>query len=332
MRKNIKIGLTLLLFASAFVSCDTVEEVNMPRSVKPTVNLEASSLAVKQGGATAVTIITSEIAANAIIFKLVQTGGNAVEGEDYEFAEMSAPDYGEIGGRVVIPAYSTTGSVDIIGLNTGLTLGKSATFKLESIESMIGLTGGQTEVTVTIEKSNSLEMSFDWTMDIGGYSTSNNIDLDIFISVADGFDINDPWSSDLWDYAATGDCPEVYSMDITDWGDGTFVIWHDLWENGFFEAGLPDTLVPITATFTRFGSFEQVVVQDPSQSIMSDSTDGAYVSGVGYTGAWHNGIIAYITIANGEFTVTDYSGDDLVTGKIGNTKQRRTDRPSKYKK
>lgn len=330
MKKYIKIGLTLLLFASAFVSCDSVEDVNLPRNEKPTVNLDNSSLTVNEGSTTAVSITTSDIAPKDIIFKLVQIGGNAVEGVDYTFSEMSAADYGDIGGRVVIPAYSTSGSVDIIGLNADGTAGKTATFKLNSIQSMIGIAGDKTEVTVTIEKSNSLTMSFDWTLDIDGYSTADNIDMDIYISDATDFDIADPWLVDPLDAAATGDVPEVYSMDMADWGDGTYVIWHDLWTNDFFNEGLTDTAVPITSTFTRYGSFQQVVVQDPSQTMMSDSTEGAYSGG--FTGAWHNGIIAYVTIANGVFTVTDYNGTNLVSGKASNTKQRRTERPSKFNK
>jgi len=332
MRKNIKIGLSLLLFTAAFVSCDTTEEVILGRNAKPEVSLEAASVEVMQGGATAIGIKSSEMAQNDIIFTLIQIGGNAVAGVDYDFEEYSDPDYGEIGGRVFVPGYELTGSVNIIGLNADIVpVSKTATFELRSIESQLGVPAGTTDITVTIVPSNKLEMEFDWTMDIGGYSTADNIDHDIFISVADGFDINDPWSSDIWDAAATGDVPEVISMDMTDWGDGTFVIWHDLWANGFFGEGLTDTEVPITGTFTRFGSFQQVVVQDSSQSIMSDSTDGAYVSGSGYTGTWHNGIIAYVTIADGKFTITDFNNTDLVTGKPNITKPR-AKRPSKYNK
>lgn len=320
------------MFSLSFISCNTVDDVILPRNQKPTVNLNESSIAVKQGGSNAISITTSDIASKDIIFKLVQIGGNAVEGTDYTFSEMSALDYGDIGGRVVIPAYSTSGFVDVIGLDVVGKAGKTATFKLESMQSMIGIAGDNTEITVTIEKSNSLSMSFDWSMSIGGFSTADFIDMDIFISDATGFDIADPWLVDPLDAAATGDVPEVYTMDLSDWSNGTYVIWHDLWENGFYDAGLTDTAVPIKATFTRYGAFQQNVVQHPSQTMMSNTTNGAYVGGVGFTGAFHNGIIAYVTIANGEFTVTDFNGTNLVSGKTANAVQKRTKRPSKYNK
>ena len=47
------------------------------------------------------------------------------------------------------------------------------------------------------------------------------------------------------------------------------------------------------------------------------------------TGEWHNGFIAKVKIANGTYTVSDYKGAELVSGKSSKV---RTPRPSNIRK
>ena len=332
MKKIIKIGISLLLITVVFVSCNTTDPVNLDRSVKPTVNLKASTVSVIEGSSSAITIETSAITSNDIIFSLVQVGGNAVEGVDYEFAsaDMSAPDYGAVGGRVVIPAYATTGSVNINGLLDLESDSKSATFELRSIQSMLGVVGGTSKVTVNIENFTTayIDISFAWDKDIvipgiGTYNTDANVDLDIFVADAAGYDNNNPWGTfNGTDYAATGDHPEVLRMDPSDWGDGEFILFTDLWDNGFFGLGLTDK-VPVTTTITRWGAFANTFVQDPSQAA-DLSMEGAA------TGPGFGGFIAKVKILNGVFTIYDFNDAQIASGKMPN--KTRTPRPLNLRK
>jgi len=171
-------------------------------------------------------------------------------------------------------------------------------------------------------------MTFAWEKGIelfgDTYSTCGNIDLDIFVSDAAGFDINDPWATVNWtNYAATGDCPEEFTWNMADWGDGEFIIWHDLWYNGFAGYGT-NVFVPVTATFFRPGAWTQDIVQNESQAANSDDW-GVVDDYNDYTGAWHNGVIAKIIIADGKYTITDYDGTVFVDNK---SLSARTERPS----
>ena len=292
MKKNIKIGLTLLLFASAFVSCDSVEEVNLPRNEKPTVNLDASSLTVIEGGTTAISITTLDIAPKDIIFKLVQVGGNAVEGVDYTFAEMSAADYGEIGGKVVIPAYATTGSVDIIGLKVYETAGKTATFKLESIQSMIGVAGSTSEVTVTIAASTSLDIELSWSagtlLDADGEELDwcdYDLDLELYDAVGDLLD------------ASYSSCPEHITIDLANYPDGVYYLDVQFWAAGDEPAA--NTQVPTSLFLGVAGVGSETV----DLSSVWDTDTGGYVEG---NANWY---VEYeITISGSTYTVTDPSG------------------------
>jgi len=333
MKNLIKIGIALILLALFTTSCDVVDPVNLDRSVKPTVNLASASMSVTEGSASAITITTEAPANKDMIFKLVQVGGNAVEGVDYTFASNSALDYGPIGGKIVIPAYSTTGTLNIVGIKDIVSDSKSATFELRAIQSMIGVTGGQNQVTVDIKDflSPYLDMSFSWDTDVvlGGttYSAAANIDYDIFVSDAAGFDINNPFATaNYTGYAATGSEPEVLTMNMSDWPDGEYIIFSDLWENDFFGYGLTQE-IPITSTFTRWGAFKKTIVEDSAQA-MTLSTNGEY-DGSAYTGDAHNSYLAKVTIANGVFTVSTYKGAVVASGKMN---KQRTPRPLNLRK
>ena len=118
-------------------------------------------------------------------------------------------------------------------------------------------------------------MSFDWEIGIDyqgvTYGTCANVDIDIFIADAEGFDINDPWATfnDVM-YAATGDCPEVMAFTPDNIPDGSYILFSELWANEFGGLGT-NTPMPIRASFVRAGVFEVVYEQDASQAFNSDT-------------------------------------------------------------
>ena len=249
-------------------------------------------------------------------------GGTAVEGEDYVINDHT----------VIIPAYSTSasGSISII-----------ADTEPEDQETFSITIGDHTVAnTVFTPKTynfvldnyvaESIEITFDFDVDLiyagDAYSSCTyGVDLDMFVSNADGFDINDPWAT--WngtDYAATGDCPEVLVMDKADWGDGEYIIWHELWDN--VNAGLwEDQPVPVTSTFVRAGSFTSTIVQDDSQAMNSNDL------GEAQGGTSTHGYIAKVTIAGDTYTISAENGDVIGSGKMTDSKMR-TARPVELNK
>lgn len=240
--------------------------------------------------------------------------GTATRGEDFDFDD-----------KLLIKAYSTsaTGNINIL---TDLAFEPTEDFTLEiGGDNIANASVPASTISFTILNyvSNILDMSFAWDKTIDGYPTGSNIDFDIFVADAAGYDNNDPWATfNDTDYAATGDEPEHLLMDMADWADGEYILFHDLWSNAFYGYGeAADVAVPIVATFVRAGAFTTVVTQDPSQTINANTTNGAVDDNGDNTGEYHNGFIAKVTIANGTFTVTDYSGAQVASGKTSGSKK-----------
>ena len=171
--------------------------------------------------------------------------------------------------------------------------------------------------------SDALDMVSDFDVDLiydgDAYSScSFGVDLDVFVSNAAGFDINDPWATfNGTNYAATGDCPEEFGMDMAAWGDGEYIIWHELWDN--VNAGLwEDKPVNITTTFVRAGVFTKTIVQDDTQAMNSNDL------GEAQGGTNTHGFIAKVVIADGKFTISDYNGDEVISGKLPSNKVKST--------
>lgn len=256
------------------------------------------------------TVSLSEPQIADVKIQVFQSGGTATEGEDFTLGEHS----------LTIPAYetSTTGSITII-----------ADTEPEDSETLQITIGDQTTANAVFTPqvydfvldnyvSEVLDITFDFCTDVifGGdiYLWSDfGGDPDVFVSDAEGFDITDPWAT--WngtDYAATGDCPEVLTMDKADWGDGEYVLWHELYSNVNYSFWEPQS-IPITATFVQAGLFRKTIVQDDSQAIQSNDIGAADDDYAG-TNVW--GGIARVTIAGDTYTIADFEGNEVVSGKM----------------
>ena len=264
------------------------------------------------------TLTLSEAQIADIKIQVFQSGGTATEGSDFTLGEH----------ELIIPAFATsaTGSITIIAdtdpedqETLSITIGDHTTantsFQPTTYNFVLDNLVGET-----------LDMNFDFDVDLiyagDAYSSCTyGVDLDVFVSDAAGFDINDPWAT--WngtDYAATGDCPEVLSMDKAVWGDGEYILWHELWDN--VNAGLwEDQPVPITTTFVRSGLYKQTIVQDGAQAMNSNDL------GEAQGGTNTHGYIAKVTIAGDVYTVTAENGDEIVSGKLVDGKMK-TPRPT----
>lgn len=223
MKKIIKLGISLLLISLVFVSCETVEDVNLDRSEKPIVNITSTSVTVMGETTSEITLSTDKPSDKDLIFKLVQTSGDAVSGIDYQFAEDSALDYGVVGGRIVIPAYATTGKTEVTGISDYIDGSKSASFTLEAIESIKGIVGATKVVDLTITDffdPTKLTIIFSWE--------PHATDFDIVTWSDTAANPHTEWGAG----GATGSHPEIdnsiwledpvgtYYVNIMDWSEG----------------------------------------------------------------------------------------------------------------
>jgi hypothetical protein len=330
MKKMKKISKNLILSALSltallFVGCEgepaltgqsTIEvSQNVGGSVKLIAPLAATQT-VNEGneGKYQYTLDISNPQPVDIYVKVKMKSGTATRGEDFDYDD-----------QLLVKAYSTsvTGNINII---SDLAFEPTENFTLEiggDINiSNASIPASTISFTITNYLGTSLDMSFDWDLTIDGlYGTGANIDFDIFVADAAGYNNDDPFATANYNgYAATGDHPEVFSMDLADWADGEYIIFHDLWYNAFVGYGAAaDVAVPITATFVRAGAFTTEITQDASQTINANTTVG-YDNG-DETGESNNGFIAKVTIANGVFTVTDYTGTKLASGKTSGSKR-----------
>jgi hypothetical protein len=247
----------------------------------------------------------------AIDFSWVDLGGSATLHDDYDLENAT------------VLAFETTAELKVIIYNDDIVEGdETINLTIESGPSLANkyLVNPSTSyptanITIKNFESNALTLEFDWERGIEyagvTYGACANIDLDVYIADAAGFDINNPFAGIYGDFqAATGACPETFVISLDSYPDGEYILFHDLWDNGFAGLGT-DVSVPITTTFYRGGVFDATtLMQDASQVMNSDD-------------AASNGVVAMVTIENGVFTVSDFNGNVVGSGKTVTDKAKR---------
>jgi len=314
---NYKTIALLALFVVFAVSCDTAQQDVEP--IQSTDNYPVATFVVSDpivseaGGAMVTVDITFDKAIDrSVSFSGTKISGTATEHEDFEIHGAIVPAFGT-SAQLIIEIFEDVEPEDVETIQIQIDRPSLASKYLINPISDLPLI----DIEIDNYVSNALNLSSDWSKDIdlgfGVFNTCGNVDLDIFVSNAAGFDINDPWATfNPTSYAATGDCPEVFDMDMTAWGDGEYIIWHELWENGFYGFDV-DTLVPITVTLLRAGVFSQDLTQDDSQAMN-------LVLGGEVEGESHHGFIAKVVIGNGKFTIYDYNDSEVISGKLNPNK------------
>ncbi len=296
----------------------------------PTVTINADDFqnipGVEKDETYTYTVTLSEPQIADVKIAVFQSGGTATEGEDFDLGEHT----------LTIAAYatSTTGSITTY-----------ADVEPEDSETLQITIGDETTANViytpqvydfTLDnfESDLLDISCDFDFEFINegdiYSACTyGLDMDFLISPAADFDINDPWASALPNYsgATAGNCPEVLTVDYNELGDGEFVIWHEVYGNGnsqFWES----KKYGVIASFVRPGVFKHTLVQDESQAMTGSepgSADADYEGGVVF------GVVALLKVEGDKYTVKDFEGNELITGKMlaGKT---RTLRPAELNK
>jgi hypothetical protein len=317
MKNILKTGITFLLFTPLFLSCETVEDVVLPRNEKSAVEVSTTSVTVMEGATSTITVTTTKAISKPMQFKLYQTGGTAVAGVDYDFSENSAADYGPIGGRIVIPAHATSGSVDIMGLTDFGIDGGTATFELRAMEAMNGVVGSSKEVSVTITDFTEDDLSIDlsWaTSDEDNYHAADQ-DLDFLLVDARGGYVTG---------AFTGGMPEhmVLSASLP---DGTYYVDLDYWAPSDFSFPGDPSLFTVEHILSigKVGVFSTTVQNHVTDA---DAVTSEYLQWSGYAAFGGDGYIAgvaQIDKVGTTYTIKDMNGATVASGKFGTKKSPR---------
>ncbi len=320
--------LGLALLAVGVVACDTAsqdtEPVISPDTYPVATFVNATGNTVVEGQSIIYTITIDKMIERSVTFSLNQTGGTAVEGEDYICSPVVLRPYTKSAQLIIetLKDYdfgdteTIIGQIAVNGIAEKYLLNPATVFPAVSL-------------TITNFVSPDLEVSFSWDADvvIGGttYSAADNMDFDFLISPEAGFDINDPWASELGIYgAASGNSPEV--MILSGLADGSYLLWCDLYKNYF----IPDTdgsvTIPIIASFTRQGTalVDREVSMKPAD-MPKDNTPGF----ANVPKSTFNKVIAKVTVAAGKYTITKYDNTTIGPFKSGAEK---TARPLNYKR
>ncbi len=291
MKNIIKLTLVSLTLGLFITSCDTTQSPELPRNAKPAVNVDTPTVQVSENGSATITISTNTVSPKPLIFKLVQVGGNAIDGEDFSFnspqeiadgvSHYSALDYGPIGAKVVIPAYANSGSITIYGMTDFVVDNKKATFELRAMESMNGVTTSKNTVAVTVADytEDDLTIKLGWTVsdgavdDTGAPIDACAQDLDLYLGVAGNPDVAHSWN----------DCPEAVVLHASD-ADGVYFIHVDYWAPSDVTISTTD---PLTYDTTFFLTVGQVGIS--SQVINGTSSSSQYLNWSGYGNFGGNG-------------------------------------------
>lgn len=325
MRNYIKIkifGLALILFA--MFSCDTATQDVSP-TISPdnyplvTFTMDNSSATITEGDTIVYTITLDKMIDRSLTFSV----------DILDATTMDEDEYTVVPGKM--NAFSTSCKLMIItnadeAIETSENL--SFQFVINSLAEKYlvnpSTVFASSSFTVNNIVGEDLVLEFGWEADVlipgyGTYPASANMDFDIYISPNGEFDPADPWASEIGNYdAATGASPE--ELVLSGWDDGEYVFWFDLYSNGFFGYGATAE-VPVSAKVIKLGAINEVVEQDPSKIVTADMA--GYVEG-----GDHNGVVVIVGISGTTYTIKDYTGAVLATGKSVTLK---TPRPIKHK-
>jgi len=275
-------------------SCTTVEDVNLARGNKPEVNLVDSSVSVTEGQTVAVNISADKPTSSDMIFKLVQVGGDAVAGVDYTFAENSAPDYGPIGGKIVIPAYSTTGSTTISGLTDFAMDNKTAQFELRSMQSMKGVVGADKTLSLSIDDytEDDLTVILSWEVNDDNEAKCDQ-DLDLYLMDATDTEVAHSWF----------DCPETVTLSASA-PDGDYFIDVDYYSPNTVATDLavdPIYSTKYTLTVGKIG----ISSQQFGNGFDDSDTTNYFMNWTGEGGSGYHSHVVQITKSGINYTVTE---------------------------
>ncbi len=347
--------LGLLVLVASFVSCDTLreadQEVSDVISAANKVRITSTSSTPADGMLTEGDTISFSVTIDQPIDRSISFSAKLVGGaaDDHDISVTPgtiAPFYTSTTVEVVVPADWDVESDEAMQLEFGVYGIAERYLFVEDIEFPV------LDFTVKNYVSDIFDLTVEWdqevevmeeqevdlTSDAGNEYTvidtlkttvhaADEVDYDFIICPVDGFDIDDPWGSAIT-WAATGDHPEVFELPLGALPDGNYYLAYDLWSNGIATdyVSIVDStiLLPAMANIVRQGTDLDIDITQLDEQSPNVYTQGGDDNGIGKTG-----VVAIITVTNGEYSISAYDGaankSAFIKGEVSRT-------PSKHEK
>lgn len=328
MRKHIIYNVLGLAFVVAgMVACDTASQDTEPvisPDGYPTATITPAATSVAEGNQLVINIATDKPIDRSLTFIFRQTGGTA-NADDYSVEPAVIAPYSKT-AQIVI-----TTNVDFDYTATETIIGEVGVYSIAEKYLLNPKTVNPTKMTITINNTVSPELNveFSWNADVvidgDTYDAADYIDFDFIVCPEAGFDISDPWATEIGIYdAATGSSPE--HMTLSGLANGSYLLVADLYYNDFVGYSDGSVKIPIVASFTRQGTniIDTKVGINPAQ-MMADNTPGFDNDPSGA----YNVVVAKVTVAGNKYTITKWDNTTIGPFKSASVN---SSRPLNYRK
>ena len=312
MKKYIKYKLfvAVAFLALTTVSCD---ENNDPDPIISTENypiatFQASATTVNEkDGTFTVKITTDKMLTRGITFSAEQTGGTAVLHDDYDIIDASIAPYTKE-ATLVVKFYD-----DVIPEAAKTLQLKITTPSLANKYFLNPVTVFPSyNITINNFVSNTLDVKLNYDKAFLDGTTAKTLcgigyDIDFYV-----LDAN---YNDTGNYqAAASGCPEVLTVSPAKFANGTYHIFHDLYDNhGLPAMDTPEFTVPISVDYTRAGVASGNFKQEAEFAFTSKA--------LGYVQSKNNEPYDYvvtIVVNNGTYTLKNSKGTTVANAKTAN--------------
>jgi hypothetical protein len=245
-----KLLVAVAFLAMTTVSCDenTDPDPNISTEDYPLATFQASPLTVNEkDGTFSVKITTDKMLTRGISFSAAQIGGSLVLHEDYDIIDATIEPFKKEATLVVkfyddlIPEAAKTMKLQIT------TPSLANKYFLNPKTVLPSYT-----ITVNNYVSNALAIEFNYDKSFLDGTTAKTLcgigyDLDFYVLDAN---LNDTGNYQ----AAAAGCPELLTVSPDKFADGTYYIYHDLFDNHDLPAmNTPEFTIPISVDYTRAG-------------------------------------------------------------------------------
>ncbi|GEC77500.1 hypothetical protein [Flavobacterium aquatile] len=314
MKKNnyIKLFTAFAAFLSLTSCIKDDENYASTVSDRPNVTISATSYSVTEGGDVLVTMVADKPYRTSLDFNLeVLSGNTAVAIDDFtvnvpETVFGSDPWNGIQGYLVQFPANTTSYTFSISTILDDLPeVTENVSFRLTMAGNHNGNLAESSrlfDVAIANGVQDELQLTFDWdqSFDFGGSTfTLCDIAYDNDFYIYDGASLN-PLITQTDAAAATGDCPETFTMNLADYPNGNYKIYQNLYDdNGLSSAGItPAFSIPVKVHYLRGGSasLDGTFTQDPAYAIDSNTLPNPTATAQLY-------YVVTVNVNNGVFTL-----------------------------
>ena len=304
MKKYIKFKLfvSVAFLALTTVSCDENTDPDPIISTEnyPTATFKASATTVNEkDGLFTVKISTDQMLTRGITFSAEQTGGTAVLHDDYDIIETTIAPFSKE-ATVVVKFYDDVIPETAKTLQLQITTPSLANKYLLNPKTVLP----SYNITINNYVSNTLDVKFNFNkafLDGATAKTLCGISYDIDFYVLDA-NYNDTKN---YQAAASG-CPEVLTVSPAKFPNGTYHIFHDLYDNhGLPAMNTPVFTIPIVVEYLRAGLTSGKFNQEAKFAFTSKATTSY-------------DYVVTIIVNNGVYTLKNSLGTTVATAKTSN--------------